>query len=82
MAYMLTIILIEAATVGEGLSAGDVCVQLLLQFGIGGIMGWLLGRAGVWLSRCYRNLGNARNEDFGQSAAALAIRRMRPRPLQ
>ena len=73
MAYMLTIILIEAATVGEGLSAGDVCVQLLLQFGIGGIMGWLLGRAGVWLSRCYRNLGNARNEDFGQSTAMVSI---------
>ena len=73
MAYMLTIILIEAATVGEGLSAGYVCVQLLLQFGIGGIMGWLLGRAGVWLSRCYRNLGNARNEDFGQSTAMVSI---------
>ena len=73
MAYMLTIILIEAATVGEGLSAGDVCVQLLLQFGIGGIMGWLLGRAGVWLSRCYRNLGNARNEEFGQLTAMVSI---------
>lgn len=73
MAYMLTIILIEAATVGEGLSAGDVCVQLLLQFGIGGIMGWFLGRAGVWLSRCYRNLGNTVNEDFGQSTAMVSI---------
>lgn len=73
MAYMLTIILIEAATVGEGLSGADICLQLLLQFGIGGVMGWLLGLFGVWLARCYRKLGNSKSEDFGQSTAMVSI---------
>lgn len=73
MAYMLTIILIEAATIDAGLSIGDICVQLLMQFGIGGIMGLLMGFIGVWLARCYRKVGNISSEDFGQSTAMLSI---------
>ena len=73
MAYMLTIILIEAANMGANLSGADVCLQLMLQFGLGAIMGWLLGRVGVWLAQCYRKLGNAKNEDFGQSTAMVSI---------
>lgn len=45
MAYMLTVILIEAISLGGHLSAGELALQLLLQFGVGGLAGWGMGRS-------------------------------------
>lgn len=73
MAYMLTIILIEVATLDAGLSAGDICLQLFMQFGVGGAMGVVLGLVGVWLSKCYRKIGNSSAEEHGQSVAMVSI---------
>lgn len=74
MAYMLTIILIEAATIGNSLSAGTIALQLLLQFGVGGIGGIGIGRISVWLIKCYRNIGKGKtSEDSGQTTAMISI---------
>ncbi len=75
MAYMLTIILIEAATMGGGLSAGDIALQLLMQFGIGTALGVGCGMLGVWLARTYRRIGSsgAAADDGAQSTAMISI---------
>lgn len=73
MAYMLTIILIECATIGDGLSAGTILWQLLLQFGVGGIMGFAIGYFGVKLAGIYRRIGESHNEDSAQSTAMISI---------
>ena len=57
--YMLTIILIECATVGDGLSAASILLQLLLQFGVGGVMGFFIGYLGVKLAEAYRRIGGS-----------------------
>lgn len=58
MAYMLTIILIEVITMGGGLSAGEVATELLLQFGVGGIGGFLMGKLTLWLIGLYQRIGS------------------------
>lgn len=73
MAYMLTILLIEAATVDTGLSAGTILLQLLLQFGVGGLLGFGFGYLGVWLAKAYRRIGGPTAEDSGQSTAMISI---------
>lgn len=74
MAYMLTIILIEACTLGSDLSAGGIVGQLLLQFGVGGAAGFLFGYCGVWITRLYKRIGEkSGNEDAGQSTAMISI---------
>jgi len=75
MAYMLTIILIEAATLGSGLSASTVASQLVMQFGAGGLLGLACGFLGVWLARTYRRIGSssASAEDGGQATAMISI---------
>lgn len=75
MAYMLTIILIEALTLGNSLSTSHLITQLLLQFGIGGAMGWGMGKVTVALLRTYRRLGNkaGSKEDPGQTTAMSSI---------
>lgn len=75
MAYMLTIILIEALTPGTGLSAGDVALQLLMQFGVGILGGYAMGRATVWLIGFYRRIGarGESKEDSGQATAMISI---------
>lgn len=74
MAYMLTIILIEAVTLGNGLSAGMILLQLLLQFAVGGLLGFGFGYFGVWIGRFYRRInGTAVPEDIGQSTAMISI---------
>lgn len=74
MAYMLTIVLIEAITLGNGLSAGMLAGQLLLQFGVGGGMGVAMGYLTRWLIGFYRRIasGSAR-EDAGQATAMISI---------
>ena len=73
MAYMLTIILIECATVGDGLSAASILLQLLLQFGVGGVMGFFIGYLGVKLAEAYRRIGESRSEDSGQSTTMVFL---------
>lgn len=74
MAYMLTIILIEAITLGGGLSASTLIVQLLLQFGAGGAFGVGMGYLTQWIIRLYRKIGTgAKDEDSGQATAMISI---------
>ncbi len=49
MAYMLTLVLIQVVSAG-GVTAGDVASMLLVQFAIGSLAGYLLGRAAVWFT--------------------------------
>ncbi len=48
MAYLLTIILIQCIQMG-GASAGDVALSFVLQFAVGILGGFLLGKAAVWV---------------------------------
>lgn len=75
MAYMLTIILIEAITLGGGISGWSVAGQLVMQFGVGGAAGILMGRLTIWLIGLYRRFGgdNAANEDISQASVMVSI---------
>lgn len=75
MAYMLTIILIEVISHGGGLSGWSVAGELLLQFGVGGTGGFLMGKATLWLIRMYRRIGrNAEaQEDASQASSMISI---------
>lgn len=75
MAYMLTIILIEVITVGGKLSGGTIALELLLQFGVGAGMGWILGKGTLWLIGFYNRLGGRKGarEDASQAASMLSI---------
>lgn len=74
MAYMLTILLIEAVNMGNGLSGWTVIGQLFMQFGIGGGLGLGFGWLAVWLARTYVRLGKGdSNEASGQSSAMVSI---------
>lgn len=75
MAYMLTIFLIEAITFGKELSGMGVFIELLMQFGVGGVGGWLMGRITLWLISIYRRL-DARastREDASQATSMVSI---------
>ncbi|MDE7025832.1 MAG: cation:proton antiporter, partial [Paramuribaculum sp.] len=74
MAYMLTIILIEAMTIDGSLRAGGLVWQLLLQFGVGGAMGGAMGWGTKWLITYYRRIGRKSvGEDAGQATAMISI---------
>lgn len=75
MAYMLTIILIEVITVGSGLSAGKILIELLLQFGVGAVAGIFLGKATLRLVSLYRKLGGESDsqEDPAQATSMISI---------
>lgn len=74
MAYMLTIILIETISLGGHLSVGNLLLQLLLQFGIGGAFGFLMGSATKRLIQIYRKSGgNNAKEDADQASAMTSI---------
>lgn len=75
MAYMLTIILIEAITIGGTLSAGSILLELLLQFGVGALGGFLMGKVTLWLIRAYRRIDakSETKEDAGQATAMISI---------
>ena len=47
MAYMLTLVLIQVVSTGN-VTAGEVLSMLLIQFVVGGALGYLLGRFAVW----------------------------------
>lgn len=48
MAYMLTVVLIQVATLSSA-SAGDILKDFFLQFFLGALIGFLVGRFAVWL---------------------------------
>ena len=74
MAYMLTVILIEACMLDTGLPAGMLLKQLALQFGLGGAMGFVTGYATIRLIGLYRSIGDKKqSEDAGQSTAMISI---------
>ena len=75
MAYMLTIILIQALTMSGKLAMSTLVIQLILQFGVGGAMGLLMGNITRWLVGAYRRIGSnaARGEDAGQATAMISI---------
>ncbi len=75
MAYMLTIILIETITLGSRLSAWGLIGELLLQFGVGAVAGWLMGRGTCWLVNAYRRIGSDRGarEDADQTSSMISI---------
>ena len=49
MAYMLTIALIQVIASGSGFNMGLLLKDLLVQFTVGGVMGYAFGRFAVWL---------------------------------
>mgnify|MGYP003042903006 FL=1 len=49
MAYMLTLALVEIAATDTDFSLASVAGKLMLQFLVGGLLGWLLGKASTWL---------------------------------
>ncbi len=75
MAYMLTIILIETITMGSRLSASSVAVELVMQFGIGAMGGYGMGRLALWCIALYERLGSkgGAREDAGQATSMLSI---------
>ncbi len=75
MAYMLTIILLQAITLGGGLSAGQILLELLLQFGVGAAGGYLMGRFTLWLISIYRRIGSKADvqEDASQATSMISI---------
>ena len=58
MAYMLTIALIQYVTGGSEGSAGSILVTFLLQFSVGGLLGYVMG----WLTVKLLNKANIGNE--------------------
>ena len=73
MAYMLTIILIAVVNSGSEISAGNIAVQLLLQFGAGAAGGAVFGYVTRWLISCYHKIGAKSREDIGQATAMVSI---------
>lgn len=75
MAYMLTIILLQTITLGGGLSAGQILLELLLQFGVGAASGFLMGRCTLWLIGIYRRIGSKADvqEDAAQATSMISI---------
>ena len=57
MAYMLTIAMIQYITGGSGGEWTSILVTFLLQFGVGGLLGYLLGKVAVWVLN-KANIGN------------------------
>lgn len=49
MAYMLTIALIQVISSGSTFSISSLTFDILVQFAVGGIIGFLLGKFSVWL---------------------------------
>lgn len=74
MAYMLTLLLIEACSFTDHLTVSGILIQLLLQFGVGGAAGFGFGFLGVKLANLYRKIGDKNvGEDAGQSTAMISI---------
>lgn len=76
MAYMLTILLIEATTNIGDITAGEIVLQLILQFGAGIAVGYLMGRFAIWLVNAYLKIGGRKTDiggDSQQTSSMLSI---------
>lgn len=75
MAYMLTVILIEMVRLGGAFSWLDLAWQLVLQFGVGGLVGVAFGKLTIWLAKRYKAIGGSRGraEDSEQASSMLSI---------
>lgn len=74
MAYMLTLLLIDAARMDGDLSFLTLCVHLILQFGIGAAAGLLMGKITLWLIKAYYRIGSKGHaEDPAQATSMIAI---------
>lgn len=74
MAYMLSLMLLEAVLHGGSLTAGALAGQLVMQFGIGVAGGLLSGYGAVKLLELYRRIGARKvEEDAGQATSMSAI---------
>lgn len=75
MAYMLTIILIEALTIGGSLSGWTLLGEIFLQFAAGAGGGCLLGVVTVKLIGLYRRMGRRHGvkEDAAQASSMVSI---------
>lgn len=73
MAYMLTILLTGCVTAGGSLSAGSVCLDLILQFGVGGLFGLAFGWVSVRMAILYMGIDKGQSEDSGQATAMISI---------
>lgn len=49
MAYMLTIALIQVIGSGTDFSVSSVATDILVQFAVGGVLGFLFGKFSIWL---------------------------------
>ena len=58
MAYMLTVLLIQIIQSGE-FSVGQVLLSFFIQFSVGGIAGYLLGRCAVYTLNHFRILNQS-----------------------
>lgn len=50
VAYILTILMIQIITAGAEASVGRVLMTLFMQLAIGGVAGYLMGKASVWVT--------------------------------
>lgn len=75
MAYMLTIILIDALTIDNSMSVGNILMQLGLQFGVGAAGGYVMGKFTLWLISVYRRIGGRsdRSEDPSQATSMISV---------
>lgn len=75
MAYMITIVLIDAMTLSGSLNGWALCVMLLLQFAVGGLVGVAMGRLTRWLVSVYIRMGGKKGsaEDPAQAASMTGI---------
>ncbi len=75
MAYMLTILLIQASTTHGNMSIGAILLELVLQFGVGIAAGFIMGKFTLWLIKIYRSLGNNADvqEDPSQAISMISI---------
>lgn len=74
MAYMLTIVLIEALTIGSGVSGWSLLYQIVLQFVVGGFGGYLIGKVALRLIGYYRRIGGSGvSEDAMQTSSMVSI---------
>lgn len=75
MAYMLTLILIEAVLRGSSLSAMELAGQLSLQFGVGLIVGYGVARFTIWIVERYVSVSKKQKsgEDESQSSTMISI---------
>lgn len=76
MAYMITIVLIDAITTAGGEMTGwQLCGILILQFAVGGAFGFAIGKLTQWIVRAYIRIGGKKGagEDPAQTSSMSGI---------